>query len=269
MICMVQFKKTLPGVWMESPQGEAFEGVADDGGDRHGHAAVEVDGLAGSSIGGGVVVIAGLGDVGEDVEHVDHADVVLADGAGGRVGLEDHGPAGADPVPRRRGDGDGGDAGGEERVRRVRKRRRVGDLHQPPLGARQLHHLPLPEHAAEPRPRALRVLALAGDGGGDGVVLVAGGVAAQPRLLRRRCPQLLRHCRSCTEFCVEDSRGDESVSGDRERLRVCIINSFRVERTWRAASMHGLLVCRVCSNVSLVLFFFFFLCFCLTNQRVK
>lgn len=126
MICMVQFKKTLPGVWMESPQGEAFEGVADDGGDRHGHAAVEVDGLAGSSIGGGVVVIAGLGDVGEDVEHVDHADVVLADGAGGRVGLEDHGPAGADPVPRRRGDCDSGDAGGEERVRRVRERRRVG-----------------------------------------------------------------------------------------------------------------------------------------------
>ena len=166
---------------MERPESEALEGVADDGGHRHGHPAVEVDGLA-----VGLGVVAGLGDVGEDVEHVDHADVVLADGAGGRVGLEDHGPAGADPVARRRGHGHAGDARGKERVRRVRQRRGVGDLHQPPLGARQLHHLALAEHAAEPRARLL--VAAHVPAGGDAVRRLL----LQP-LLVSRCSKL-RHC---------------------------------------------------------------------------
>jgi len=69
------------------------------------------------------------------------------------------------PAPiQRRGHGHARDARGQERVRRVRQRRGVGDLHQPPLGARQLHHLALAEHAAEPRARLLvAALVPAGD----------------------------------------------------------------------------------------------------------
>jgi hypothetical protein len=165
----------VPGARVERPQSEALEGVSDDGGHRHGHPAVEV---------GRLVVVAGLGDVGKDVEHVHHADVVLADGAGGRVGLEDHGAAGADPVARRRSHSHGGDARRQERVGRVRQRRGVGDLHQPPLGARQVHHLALAEQAAEPRARLLVAL-----------VPAAGGDAVQRRLLLLvgGCFKL-RHC---------------------------------------------------------------------------
>jgi len=172
---------------MERPEGEALEGVADDGGHRDGHAAVEVDRLV-----VGLGLVAGLGDVGEDVEHVDHADVVLADGAGGRVGLEDHGPAGADPVARRRGHGDRGDARREERVGRVRQSRGVGDLHQPPLGARQVHHLALPEHAAEPRARLLVALVAAAAAGDVDAALVAVQRLLLP-LIVGGCSQL-RHC---------------------------------------------------------------------------
>lgn len=182
-------------VWVERPQGEALQGVANDGGHRHGHAVVEVDGLRrrGRAIpdGGSIIIVAGLGDVGEDVEHVDHADVVLAGDAGGGVGLDDHGPAGADPVAGRRGHGDGRDAAGEERVGRVGQRGRVGDLHQPLLGARQLQHLALPEDAAEARARLLVALAAA-----CAVLVAAVAVQGFLLLLLVAVRSHLRHCRS-------------------------------------------------------------------------
>lgn len=177
------------GARVERPEGEALKGVADDGGHRDGHPAGEVDGLLSVGLG----LVAGLGDVGEDVEHVHHADVVLADGAGGRVGLEDHGPAGADPVARRRRHGDRGDARREERVRRVRQRRGVGDLHQPALGARQVHHLALPEHAAEPRAGLLVALVAAAVVDDDDVVVFHAVQRLLLPLLVGGCSQL-RHC---------------------------------------------------------------------------
>lgn len=71
--------------------------------------------------------------MGEHVEHGEHADVVLADGSGGGVRLEDHGAACTDPLAGRGGDGDGGDAVREEGVEGVREGGGVGDLHQAAL----------------------------------------------------------------------------------------------------------------------------------------
>jgi hypothetical protein len=86
--------------------------------------------------------------------------VVLADGpdgTGGRVGVKDHGLAGADPAVWRLGHGHGGDARGEESVCRVPERGFAGGPPQPPaLVPRHVHRLVLPEHAR-------KKLALRGD----------------------------------------------------------------------------------------------------------
>lgn len=124
--------------------------MPNDGGDRDRHPPVEVF----------VVVVAKLGDVGEHVEHGEHADVVLADGSGGGVGLEDHGAARADPLAGRGGDGDGGDAVGEEGVEGVREGGGVRDLHQAALlVADELPHPTVTEPTVTAAPHFLVLVA--------------------------------------------------------------------------------------------------------------
>lgn len=69
-----------------------------------------------------------MDNVEEDVQHGNDADVVLANGTGGAVGLEDHGATGTNPFVGRFGDGNGDEIVGHESVDGVGVGGGVGDL---------------------------------------------------------------------------------------------------------------------------------------------